>query len=51
LAPFRFADSVQWRLGCRGPKKPPLRVTKSGELEGTDLATRGMLAAARLATR
>jgi uncharacterized protein with NAD-binding domain and iron-sulfur cluster len=51
LAPFRFADSVQWRLGCRGPKKPPLRVTKSGELEGTDLATRGMLAAARLAIR
>jgi uncharacterized protein with NAD-binding domain and iron-sulfur cluster len=51
LAPFRFADALQWRLGCRGPKKPPLRVTDSGELEGTDLATRGMLAAAKVAIR
>jgi uncharacterized protein with NAD-binding domain and iron-sulfur cluster len=51
LAPFRFADAVQWRLGCRGPKKSPVRVTESGELEGTDLAARGILAAAKLAAR
>jgi hypothetical protein len=51
LAPFRFADAVQWRLGCRGPKKSPVRVTESGELEGTDLAARGILTAVKLATR
>jgi uncharacterized protein with NAD-binding domain and iron-sulfur cluster len=51
LAPFRFADAVQWRLGCRGPKKSPVRVTESGELEGTDLAARGILTAAKLAIR
>jgi uncharacterized protein with NAD-binding domain and iron-sulfur cluster len=51
LAPFRFADAVQWRLGCRGPKKSPLRVTESGEVEATDLASRGILAAAKLAAR
>ena len=51
LAPFRFADAVQWRLGFRGKKKPPLRVTDDGELQGTDLATRGILAAAKLAIR
>ena len=51
LAPFRFADAVQWRLGCRGPKKPPLRVTESGEVEATDLAARGILAATKLAAR
>jgi hypothetical protein len=51
LAPFRFADAVQWRLGCRGPKKSPVRVTESGELEGTDLASRGILTAVKLANR
>ncbi|MBB5161604.1 FAD-dependent oxidoreductase [Mycobacterium sp. AZCC_0083] len=51
LAPFRFADAVQWRLGCRGPKKSPVRVTESGELEGTDLAARGILTAVKLANR
>jgi hypothetical protein len=40
LAPFRFADAVQWRLDCRGPKKPPLRVTESGEAEAETLARR-----------
>jgi uncharacterized protein with NAD-binding domain and iron-sulfur cluster len=51
LAPFRFADSLQWRLGLRRPKKAPLRVTDSGELAGIDFITRGMLAAAKAAIR
>jgi uncharacterized protein with NAD-binding domain and iron-sulfur cluster len=51
LAPFRFADAVQWRLGCRGPKKSPVRVTESGELEGADLVARGILTAVKLAIR
>lgn len=51
LAPFRFTDALQWRLGFRGPKKPPLRVSDSGELEGTDFITRAMLAAAKAAIR
>jgi uncharacterized protein with NAD-binding domain and iron-sulfur cluster len=51
LAPFRLADAVQWRLGCRGTKKPPLRVTETGDLEATDLASRGLLAAAGLTAK
>jgi uncharacterized protein with NAD-binding domain and iron-sulfur cluster len=51
LAPFRFADALHWRLGFRGPKKSPLRVTDSGELHGTDPVTRGMLAVAKAAIR
>jgi uncharacterized protein with NAD-binding domain and iron-sulfur cluster len=46
LAPFRTLDRLRWRLG-RGPAKPPLRVTATGEVEAGGPVARTLLEAGR----
>jgi uncharacterized protein with NAD-binding domain and iron-sulfur cluster len=46
LAPFRALDRVRWRLGRR-PARPPLRVTRDGELEAAGPVSGALLAVTR----
>ncbi|MBW0017845.1 MAG: FAD-dependent oxidoreductase [Mycobacterium sp.] len=45
LIPFRVLDEVRWRLGL--DVRPPIKVSRSGRLEPTDLAARALLTTTR----